>query len=383
MKILIIIPSLGYGGAEKLVIDWIRNWLAADSVSAVTLVLYSQKYLERLGDITANPKFRLRFESTNTPWRMLRFRYLLHLLRLRKIIVEEAPDVVHSNLVAGIDMAILHRFLPRVKAFFHTVHNQARCDLGGDRYRKLMTRMTKDPRCRLVAISPSVQRSIKQYYGCDSILIHNGVCGAGTTSKESDAVAELERFAAAGSPVRRTVFLAVGRVMPQKNYDLMCAAFRHLRREFPLTLVVLGGFVSEEDRIKYSALSGEDIHFLGSRDNVGDYMRHADFFCMTSKYEGFGLVAAEAMAAGLVPVITPSIGLTDVVEDNRHGVIAEAVTVEAFEDAVRRALGLSEAEKEQMRRLNFELYDKRYRIERCAATYLEHFLKTTAMNNQS
>ena len=38
MKILIIIPSLGYGGAEKLVIEWIRCWLAADQVSSVTLV---------------------------------------------------------------------------------------------------------------------------------------------------------------------------------------------------------------------------------------------------------------------------------------------------------------------------------------------------------
>ena len=47
------------------------------------------------------------------------------------------------------------------------------------------------------------------------------------------------------------------------------------------------------------------------------------------------------------------------------------------------SLRLSDAEQEQIRRRNSELYDKRYRIERCAAAYLEHFLKTTAMNNQS
>ena len=382
MKILIIIPSLGYGGAEKLVIEWIRCWLAADQVSSVTLVLYSRKYLERLGDIAENPKFRLRFEETNTPWRMLRFRYLLHLLRLRRIVAEEAPDVVHSNLVAGIDMALLHRRLPRVKAFFHTVHGQAKYDLGGDKYRRLMLRMLRDRRCRMVAISSSVRRSIREYYGCDPLLIPNGVQTPPTTAAESAVAAEMRDFAAAAGGKPRSIFLAVGRVMPEKNYDLMCAEFRSLQRELPVTLVVLGSFMTDADRVKYDS-PNDNIHFLGTRDNVGDYMRHADFFCMTSFAEGFGLVVAEAMSVGLVPVITPTVGVTDIITDERHGIIAKSMSAEAFGEAVRRALRLSDAEKEQIRRRNSELYDKRYRIERCAAAYLEHFLKTTAMNNQS
>lgn len=381
MKILIIIPSLGYGGAEKLVIEWIRNWLAADAVSSVTLVLYSQKYLERLGDITANPKFRLRFELTNTPWRMLRFRYLLHLLRLRRIIAEEAPDVVHSNLVAGIDMALLHRRLPRVKAFFHTVHGQAKYDLGGNKYRRLMLRMLRDRRCRMVAISSSVQRSIRQYYDSDSLLIPNGVQVPATTEAESAVAAEMQFFAAAASGKKRSIFLAVGRVMPEKNYDTMCAAFRHLQQNLPVALVVLGSFMTDVDRDKYDS-PNDNIHFLGARDNVGDYMRHADFFCMTSLAEGFGLVVAEAMSVGLVPVITPTVGITDIIADERHGVIAKSISTEAFEDAVRRALRLSETEKEQIRRRNFELYDTHYRIEKCAAVYLENFLRASAENNR-
>ena len=271
-------------------------------------------------------------------------------------------------------MALLHRHLSRVKAFFHTVHGQAKYDLGGDKYRRLMLHMLRDRRCRMVAISSSVQRSIKQYYGSDSLLIPNGAQTPPATAAECAVAAEMQVFAAAASGKKRSIFLAVGRVMPEKNYDMMCAAFRHLQQDLSVALVVLGSFMTDADRVKYDS-PNDNIHFLGAKDNVGDYMRHADFFCMTSLAEGFGLVVAEAMAVGLVPVITPTVGLTDVVEDNRHGVVAEAITVDAFEDAVRRALRLSEAEKEQIRRLNFELYDKRYRIERCAAAYLEHFLK--------
>jgi glycosyltransferase involved in cell wall biosynthesis len=382
MKILIIIPSLGYGGAEKLVIDWIRNWLAADSVSAVTLVLYSQKYLERLGDTARDPKFRLRLELTNTPWRMFRFRYFLHLWRLRKIIREEAPDVVHTNLVSGLDMAILHRFLPRVKAFLHTVHNVARNDLGGDKYRELMRRMQRDPRCRLVAISPSVRRSIKEYYGCDALLICNGVAAALPTPAEAAVATELRGLAeGSGTGERRKIFLAVGRVMPQKNYEMLTAAFRNLQRELPVSLVVLGSFVSDADRMKYEAMSGEHIHFLGAKDNVGDYMRHADFFCMASLFEGFGLVVAEAMSAELIPVVTPTVGITDIVTDGWNGIVAESMEQRDFERAVRRALKLTETEKDEIVKHNRELYEERYRIENCAASYLDEFSKVLGIKS--
>ena len=234
----------------------------------------------------------------------------------------------------------------------------------------------------MVAISSSVQRSVREYYNCDSLLIPNGVQAPPTTAAESAVAAEMQRFAAAATGKRRSIFLAVGRVMPEKNYDLMCAAFRRLQRELPVTLVVLGSFITDADRVRYDS-PDENIHFLGTKDNVGDYMRHADFFCMTSLAEGFGLVVAEAMSTGLVPVITPTVGITDVVTDERHGVIAEAITEEAFEDAVRRALSLSDAEKQAIRRRNSELYDARYRIERCAAAYLENFSTATAGNNQS
>lgn len=376
MKILITIPSLGYGGAEKLALTWIKCWLRDERVESVTLVLYSDKYLERLGDTARDPKFRLRFELTNTPWRMFRFRYFLHLCRLRKIIREEAPDVIHSNLVSGIDMALIYRFLPRVKAFFHTVHNVARNDLGGDKYRGLMRRMQRDPRCRLVAISPSVRRSIKEYYGCDALLITNGVAAAMTTPAEAAVAAELRELAVdSGAETRRRIFLAVGRVMPQKNYEMLSAAFRNLQRELPVSLVVLGSFVNDADKIKYEAMSGEHLHFLGVKDNVGDYMRHADFFCMASLFEGFGLVVVEAMSAGLIPVVTPTVGITDIVTDGRNGIVAESMEQRDFERAVRRALALTETEKNEIVKRNYELYEERYRIEKCAASYLEEFSK--------
>jgi glycosyltransferase involved in cell wall biosynthesis len=52
-------------------------------------------------------------------------------------------------------------------------------------------------------------------------------------------------------------------------------------------------------------------------------MQTSDFLWITSRYEGFGLVAAEAMAARLPIVATRVAGLVDVIEDRSTGILVD------------------------------------------------------------
>jgi glycosyltransferase involved in cell wall biosynthesis len=82
-----------------------------------------------------------------------------------------------------------------------------------------------------------------------------------------------------------------------------------------VALTVVGD--GPERRELESAVRARDaaVEFLGLRADVPDLLRAHDALIMTSRYEGFGLVAAEAMASGL-PVLAPRLpGLADVVGD--------------------------------------------------------------------
>ena len=75
----------------------------------------------------------------------------------------------------------------------------------------------------------------------------------------------------------------------------------------------------EIDKEKYIS---QNIYFMGSVPNVQDYMKTCDFLCMSSKYEGMPITLLEAMANGLIPIVTPVEGILDLITDNINGIIA-------------------------------------------------------------
>lgn len=372
MRIMIIIPSLGYGGAESLVLNWIRDWLASDRVSKVVLVLYSADFAHRLGELAKHPKFKLLVESTNTPWRILRPRYLLHLWRLRRIIKNETPDVVHCHLAAGTDMALIFNRLRQVRLFVFTCHGIAEKECSR-RYRWFRKRFFNAKNVEPVSVSPTVQRSFEAFYKSPCRMIWNGspaIHGTGAVDSVRQALLKMPTEYNAD----RKIFIAVGRVMKVKNYEMLTAVFRRLYdKKANVMLVVLGDFVTEENRERYEAMKDHDIFFLGRKDNVIDYLEAADFYCTASVYEGCSMALTEALSNRVVPIVTKSPGIVDVISDERYGVIAEDMSADAYERAVLKALALSDADKVRIVENNYALYRENLSMEVCSRRYLDLF----------
>lgn len=373
MKLLTIIPNLGYGGAESLLLTWLRYWLKDSDVEKVVLILYSDNFIHRLDDIIDHPKFQLEIEKSNTPWRMFRFRYFLHLLRLWRIIKKHDPDIIQSNLITNIDLALLYRWLPRVKGFVHTAHNQAD-KIAPRHYRFLLKKFYSAKRVHHVAISRSVADSIKSFFKTGSHLIFNGAAQPRETALRDQVREEVQQLVKANSDDSKKVFIAVGRVMHVKNYELMTAVFqRFFREKSNVILLVLGDLINDENRAKYLPMAKQNIFFLDKKDNVGDYLRCADFYCMTSHYEGLPLSPVEAISVGVIPVITPTIGLLEVIPSAEHGVISADMSEDSYYQAVRKALTLSEEERKRIREKNYKWYEENFSFRRCAEAYLSIF----------
>ena len=81
----------------------------------------------------------------------------------------------------------------------------------------------------------------------------------------------------------------------------------------------------------------ERVSFAGQVDDILSVWDRHNLGVLASRYEGLPLAVMEAMMLGRPNVVTRAGGNSEVVEDNQTGFIANAVTVEAFDEALERA----------------------------------------------
>lgn len=126
-------------------------------------------------------------------------------------------------------------------------------------------------------------------------------------------------------PAGAMLVLAVGRLDPQKGFDLLIEAFCEIAERLPaLQLVVLGeGALRSELAAAVAARDmGARVALPGRAGNMRQWYERADMFVLSSRFEGFPNVLLEAMAHGL-PVVTTNCdyGPEDIVTDQRSGLI--------------------------------------------------------------
>lgn len=149
---------------------------------------------------------------------------------------------------------------------------------------------------------------------------------AAVTLAASDDLAERARALGAvdvevvhvGSPVRAAtgvdpglghpLVLCVGRLAPQKGYELLVAALAHLGD----AVVAVAGEGPLRPALEAAA---PQVHWLGSRDDVPDLLAAADVVVLPSRWEARSLTAQEAMLAGRPLVATAVGGLPGLVQD--------------------------------------------------------------------
>ena len=179
----------------------------------------------------------------------------------------------------------------------------------------------------LISVSGIVAEDVKQRYGGESRVIHNGFSTPDVTGR--DVKADL------GVDGRMLFF--VGRHTDQKGIAYLLYAMKKLRDD-DVTLVI-GGKGHQTDQLgRFVELLGvEDrVEFVGyiPEEELGDYYASADVFVSPSLSEPFGITITEALEAGTQVVATPS----GVIE-----VLPEGCVVEVTPDSESIVRGIEEA----------------------------------------
>ena len=131
--------------------------------------------------------------------------------------------------------------------------------------------------------------------------------------------------------------VAVGRLHMQKGFDVLIDAAVLLHDAVADAVVVIAGDGPQRTQLEQQITStGANVRLLGHRSDIADLIRAADVVVMPSRWEGWPLAAAEALAAGRPFVATSVGGLPELVGD--AAVLVPPHSARALAEAIGRVL---------------------------------------------
>ncbi len=137
------------------------------------------------------------------------------------------------------------------------------------------------------------------------------------------------------------ILCGIGRLHPQKGFDLLVQALAPLRDHPVNWQCWLVGDGAEKTMLENSIFElglQDQIKLLGWRDDIPELLAQADMFVMPSRFEGYPYVLLEAMASGL-PVIASKVGgVEEIITDHVDGILVAAQDVQALAGEIARLL---------------------------------------------
>jgi glycosyltransferase involved in cell wall biosynthesis len=135
---------------------------------------------------------------------------------------------------------------------------------------------------------------------------------------------------------------AVGRLAPQKGFDLLLPAFARFRADHPHAVLTIFGEGPQRGALEALAQSlniASAVQMPGHSDRVLADVAAADIYVSSSRYEGFSNAILEAMALSRPVVVTNCVGATkDLVQDGVTGILVAEAAIEPLEQGLRRVM---------------------------------------------
>lgn len=359
MHILCFLPDFGGGGAQRTVVNLANAF--ADFGERVALCSVRT-------DGAARAWVSDKVEIIDLGCRQVR----QSLWRLQKVIRQRSPDILFASMVdANILAFAAHRISCRKAKLVlrETNSHLARGDLG--RLRHVLIGAAYRRADSVVALSRGVGEEITMLYSLSPSRIYT--IGNPVNTAEISAKVAAARLMPPPLPRSGPVLLAIGRLTRQKGFDQLVRMFAQL----PLpdaSLVILGEGESREALIYLAKQCGvgNRVIFPGFVQKVEPWLAHADVFALPSRWEGFGHVIVEAMAAGL-PVVAYDCphGPRDIICNDENGILVPAGKESQFATALQRLL-TNQAERRRFAEAGIQTAEN-FARNRIAASYLDLF----------
>jgi glycosyltransferase involved in cell wall biosynthesis len=332
LKIAFFIPTLETAGAERVTV-LLANGLRRRG-NSVDVVLVQAK-----GDFLADLIDGIRVVNLQAG------RVLRAVPRLAKYLRKESPDVLLSALDHSNAAAIAANWLSLTKTpVVTTVHAprrnaaQYRWGISGVFLRLYLNWLYRQAK-QIVCVSQGVADDIVRGAGVArerirviyNPVIHPRICELARQPVEHPWFA----------PGPYKSLLAVGRLMPQKDFPTLLRALQMVRQRGDVRLTILGEG-DERPRLErlVKELSLEDcVSMPGTVRNPYSYMARADLFVLSSAWEALPTVLIEALALGAPVVAADCVsGPREILHNGRYGTLVPVGDSAALAGAISSAL---------------------------------------------
>lgn len=330
-KILFILPSLTMGGLERVQVT-IANALAKKGYDVTVMVLENRLDLkDELGG-----RVHLIYKPYKPHKIMRHIPYIRHKFyddgmwetratpkRLYKYYVGNEKYDVEIGFFRGLSIKIISGSTNKYCKKIAWVHNDFKC-CGGvtNNFKNIKDTATAYSKYdRIVCVSRQAMFSFNEIIGLrdKTQVIYNMIPANSILKLAKEPI-----------DIKKTIFtiLAVGHLIEQKGFDRLLAAVKRLYDagfQFDLWLVGAG---SDEQKLKAYAKehSLSNVKFLGYQKNPYKYMKAADLYICSSRYEGFNLTVAEALLLETPVLSTNCTGPGEILADGKYGVIVDNST---------------------------------------------------------
>jgi len=318
-----VITSLGLGGAEKLLLTYLKN-LDGDKYNLKVCCL-RDKPNDILPEVLKYaPVINLSVSNRFNP---------IVILRILKLMRETNPDIIHSHLFQSrvfTALAFLFYRKPILVTQKHSIVNLKKHNIF-ILFEMLCIRLNK----RVIAISESVKKSLQKY----ELIPENKIYVLPNC-------VDFEKFSksrkASGHEAKEEIIIGtVGRLEKEKGINYLLYAIKIMLSTFPnLRLHIVGDGAATSDLKKLSKKLNisNSVIFFGKFADVIPFYNKMDIFVLPSILEGFGIVLLEAMAAGVPIVATNVNGISEVVVNMQSGLLVPPKNPKAIADAVQKLI---------------------------------------------
>lgn len=316
MKMIILMNSLRYGGANKILID-IANYMADNSSNEIIIVTYTKN------SNFYNLNNRIRVSNVFTQYDHLRkVRRLAQLIKLKRIVSKEKPDVV-----------LVFSNIAKLLALYATIFTKT----------KLIISERIDP----YSYKPGKKRTMHlRYFLADGCVFQT----QGAASYFPDSIQNksiiipnfIEELKYNISPIseRNNEIAFIGRFdLKQKRQDIAIKAFNIVLDKYPEMQLSFYGDGPDMEKVEKLALNlgiSKNINFYGVVKNINESLLNSKLFIMTSDFEGIPNALMEAMAIGL-PVVSTNCspgGAELLIDDGKNGLLVPTGNFEEMASAI-------------------------------------------------